>query len=73
MTLLLCTDGWAVISATETGFTISDASGNGVLISESTPSPVAAIALDTSLNAADLTMPDSNTLLTVPLPGIGTN
>jgi hypothetical protein len=36
-------------------------------------SPIVAIAVDQNLNAAYLTMPDSNTLLTVPLPGTGTN
>jgi YVTN family beta-propeller protein len=70
---LVVQDGWAVVSATPTGFTISDASGNVVLVSETTPSPIAAIAVDPSLNVAYLTMPDSNTLLTVPLPGTGTN
>ncbi len=70
---LVVQDGWAVVTATPTGFTITDLSGHIVLVSESTPSPVAAIAVDTKLNAAYLTMPDSNTLLTVPLPGTGSN
>jgi len=70
---LVVQDGWAVVSATPTGFSITDASGNIVLVSEKTPSPVAAIAVDTNLNVAYLTMPDSNTLLTVPLPGTGSN
>ena len=63
-------DGWAVVAATPTGFTITDASGHIVLVSETTPSPVTAIALNKKLNVAYLTMPDSNTLLTVPLPGV---
>lgn len=62
-------DGWAVITATPTGFTITDISGNVVLVSETTPSPITAIAVDPKLNVAYLVMPDSNTLLTVPLPG----
>jgi YVTN family beta-propeller protein len=66
---LVVQDGWAVVTATPTGFTISDASGSDVLISETTPSPVTAIAVDSNLNVVYLTMPDSNTLLTVPLPG----
>jgi hypothetical protein len=70
---LVVQDGWAVVTATPTGFTITDASGHVVLVSETTPSPVAAIAVDSKLNVAYLTMPDSNTLLTVPLPGTGTN
>ncbi len=66
---LVVQDGWAVVSATPTGFTITDASGHVVLVSETTPSPVAAIAVDTNLSVAYLTMPDSSALLTVPLPG----
>jgi len=70
---LVVQDGWLVVSATPTGFSVTNAASNQVLISQTTPSPVAAIAVDTKLNAAYLTMPDSNTLLTVPLPGIGSN
>ena len=70
---LVVQDGWAVVTATPTGFTITDASGHVVLVSETTPSPIAAIAVDNNLNVAYLTMPDSNTLLTVPLPGTGSN
>lgn len=66
---LVVQDGWAVVTATPTGFTITDASGHVVLVSETTPSPVTAIAVDAKLNVAYLTMPDSNTMLTVPLPG----
>lgn len=66
---LVVQDGWAVVTATPTGFTITDASGHIVLVSERTPSPVTAIAVDTNLHVAYLTMPDSNTLLMVPLPG----
>jgi YVTN family beta-propeller protein len=65
---LVVQDGWAAVSATPTGFTITDLSGNIVLVSETTPSPIAAIAVDSNLSQAYLTMPDSNTLLTVPLP-----
>jgi YVTN family beta-propeller protein len=71
---LVVQDGWAAVSATPTGFTITDASGHIVLVSETTPSPIAAIAVDSNLNVAYLTMPATNTLLTVPLPGTsGTN
>jgi len=52
---------------------VTNAASNQVLISQTTPSPIAAIAVDTNLNVAYLTMPDSNTLLTVPLPGTGGN
>jgi len=63
-------DDWAVVSATPTGFTVTDVSGHIVMVSETTPSPIAAIAIDHALHIAYLTMPDSNTLLTVPLPGV---
>lgn len=66
---LVVQDGWAVVTATPTGFTITDITGQIVLVSETTPSPVTAIAIDSKLNAAYLVMPDSNILLTVPLPG----
>jgi YVTN family beta-propeller protein len=66
---LVVQDGWAVVAATPTGFSITDASSHQVLISEKTPSPVTAIAVDSKLNVAYLTMPDSNILLSVPLPG----
>jgi hypothetical protein len=66
---LVVQDGWAVVTATPTGFTITDITGHIVLVSETTPSPVTAIAVDSKLNAAYLVMPDSNILLTVPLPG----
>ena len=66
---LVVQDGWAVVTATPTGFTITDITGQVVLVSETTPSPVTAIAVDTKLNVAYLVMPDSDILLTVPLPG----
>jgi hypothetical protein len=66
-------DNWAVVTATPTGFTITDITGHQVLVSETTPSPVTAIAVDANLNVVYLAMPDSNTLLTVPLPGTGSN
>ena len=67
---LVVRDGWAVVSATPTGFVILDSAGHRVLVSESTPSPVTAISVDSKLNVAYLTLADSNTLLTVPLPGM---
>jgi len=66
---LVVQDGWVVVTATPTGFTITDISGNLVLASETTSSPVTAIAVDPYLNLAYITMPDSNTVLQVPLPG----
>jgi YVTN family beta-propeller protein len=43
---LVVQDGWAVVTATPTGFTITDITGQVVLVSETTPSPVTAIAVD---------------------------
>lgn len=63
-------DGWAVVTVTPTGFTISNIENGSVLVSETTPSPVTGVAVDPTLSAAYLVMPDSNTLLTVPLPGV---
>ena len=67
---LVVQDQWAVVTATPTGFIITDASRHQVLVSEKTPSPITAIAVDAKLSVAYLTMPDSNILLSVPLPGI---
>lgn len=66
---LIIQDGWIVVAATPTGFTITDVSGHLVLVSQTTASPISAIAVDPKLNVAYLTEPDSNVLLTVPLPG----
>jgi len=68
---LVVYDAWVTVSATPTGFTITDIADNYVFDSVSTPSPITAIAVDPKLNVAYLAMPDSNTLLTVPLPGTG--
>ena len=66
---LVVQDGWITVAATPTGFTITDVSGHIVLVNQTTASPIAAIAVDTNLNVAYLTEPDSNVLLTIPLPG----
>jgi len=68
---LVVYDAWVAVTATPTGFTITDIADNYVFASVSTPSPVTAIAVDPYLNVAYLTMPDSNLVWTVPLPGIG--
>lgn len=43
---LVVQDNWAVVTATPTGFTITDITSHQVLVSEKTPSPVTAIAVD---------------------------
>jgi hypothetical protein len=67
---LVVQDDWMVVSSTPTGFAVSIASTGQVLISQTTPSPVTAISVDMNLQTVYLTEPDSNTLLTVPLPGV---
>jgi YVTN family beta-propeller protein len=67
---LVVYDAWVAVTATPTGFTITDIADNYVFDSVPTPSPVTAIAVDHNLNVAYLAMPDSNLVLTVPLPGI---
>jgi DNA-binding beta-propeller fold protein YncE len=69
---LVVHDGWAVISAMPTGFSVSDLDSKKVLFSVTTPSPVTAIAVDTTLNAAYVALPDSNLIYSVPLPGTTT-
>ena len=70
---LVVYDAWVAVTATPSGFTITDIADNYVFASVPTPSPVTAIAVDHSLNVAYLTMPDSNLVWTVPLPGTGSN
>lgn len=66
---LVVDDSWAVISATPTGFSVSDLGSHKVLFSVATPSPVTAIAVDPTLNTAYLALPDSGVIYSVPLPG----
>jgi hypothetical protein len=68
---LVVYDAWVAVTATPAGFTITDIADNYVFASVTTPSPVTAIAVDPYLNVAYLTMPDSNLIWTVPLPGLG--
>lgn len=68
---LVVYDAWVAVTATPSGFTITDIADNYVFASVQTPSPVTAIAADPTLNAAYLTMPDSNLVWMVPLPGLG--
>ncbi len=68
---LVVYDAWVAVTATPSGFTITDIADNYQFASVSTPSPVTAIAVDLNLNVAYLTMPDSNLVWTIPLPGLG--
>jgi YVTN family beta-propeller protein len=65
---LVVNDGWAAISATPTGFVVTDLSGHTVLMQATTPGPVTSIAVDPYLHVAYVAIPDANLLLTVPMP-----
>ena len=65
---LVVNDGWISVSATPTGFEVTDLNTHQVLMQVSTPAPVTGIAVDTNLHIAYVTIPDANELLTVPLP-----
>jgi len=65
---LVVNDGWAVITATPTGFAVTDLTGHIVLMQATTPGPVTAIAVDPALHMAYVAVPDANELLTVPIP-----
>jgi YVTN family beta-propeller protein len=60
-------NGLAVV-ATPTGFVLLDLSNNQQLLSGSTPSTIHGIATDPAQGAVFFTLPDSNGVLTVPLP-----
>jgi len=57
---LVVQDGWAIVSATPTGFSFTDITGQIVLVSETTPPPVTAIAVDANPNVAYLALPGTN-------------
>jgi hypothetical protein len=65
---LVVNDGWAAISATPTGFAVTDLSTHVVVMQIATPGPVTAIAVDPNLHIAYVAIPDANELLTVPMP-----
>ncbi len=54
--------------ATPTGFLITDLETNQVLLSGSTPYPVRGMAFDATNGFFYFTMPDSNSVVTVPIP-----
>lgn len=56
------------ISATPRGFVVMDLSQHQTIFSGVTSSPVRAIAVDRDKSVAYLTTPDSNAVITVPLP-----
>lgn len=56
------------ISATPTGFIVQDVYTGAVLSSGATTAPVRAIAVDQTYGYAYMTIPDTNTVITFPLP-----
>ena len=54
--------------ATPTGFVVYDVASNHQVMSGTTPTPVRGIASNTSNTMMYLTLPDSDMVLTVPLP-----
>jgi hypothetical protein len=55
-------------SATATGFQITNLSSGAVVLSASTPFPVRGMAVDSAAGYFYFTMPDSNSVVTVPIP-----
>jgi hypothetical protein len=56
------------ISATPTGYVVQDVYTGAVLLSGTTPAPVRGIAVDQTKGFAYLTVPDTNSVYTVPIP-----
>ena len=60
------------ISATPTGFVVTDLNNGVTYVKGSTPGPIRSIAVDPDYGEVYLTVPDSNSVITVPLPPIPT-
>lgn len=58
------------ISATPTGFIVTELTTGQPFISGTTPGPVRSIAVDPDYGFVYLTVPDDNAVITVPLPPI---
>ena len=54
--------------ATPTGFVITDLETNQIMLTGSTPYPVRGMAIDVTNGYFYFTMPDSNSVVTVPIP-----
>jgi hypothetical protein len=61
-------DGWLSVSATTSGFTVTDTLGHLAFMDGQTPSAVTSVAIDPSEYVAYLAVPDSNQVITVYLP-----
>ncbi|NNN19800.1 MAG: hypothetical protein HKL84_08105 [Acidimicrobiaceae bacterium] len=60
------------ISASPGGFVVTEVSTGGTVMTGSTPYPIRAIAVDPNYGQVYLTVPDSNAVITVPLPPVPT-
>jgi len=65
---LVVNDGWISISATPTGFAVTDLVSHASIMQITTPAPVTGLAVDPNLHTAYVALADANELLTVPLP-----
>ena len=61
------------ISATPGGFIVTDVSTGNTIMTGSTPGPIRAIAVDPDYGEIYLTVPDTNAVITVPLPPVPTS
>lgn len=61
------------ISASPGGFVVTELSTGGTVMTGSTPGPIRAIAVDPNYGEMYLTVPDSNAVITVPLPPLPTS
>ena len=61
------------ISAYPGGFVVTEVSTGATVLTDSTPYPIRAIAVDPNFGEVYLTVPDSNAVITVPLPPIPTS
>jgi len=65
---LVPNDGWISVSATPTGFAVTDLVSHVSIMQIDTPAPVTGIAVDPNFHTAYVALADANQLLTVPLP-----
>ena len=61
------------VSASPGGFVVTEVSTGETVMTGSTPYPIRSIAVDPNYGEVYLTIPDSNTVITVPLPPIPTS
>jgi len=60
--------GWLAVVPTTVGFVVTDTADHADLFAGTTPGPVTSISVDSMDHVAYIAVPDSNELLSVPLP-----